>query len=295
MAGHKADAVDYVKRQGWPQDGIDFVSGITARLSTMRINSPASLDFMWGASFATGDPRYAGRIMDAVSAIAESDAYPVAHLLAASRFNTEAGRKRLRGFSEIYGKDKLVPLIVAGSALWALGSNADQHPFVKEALVSRSNADANPEMRYILSYVRFHSENDPITIHQDDQIGLMLSMNPDDQFVKRAVESNDLKRGMNDFRNEFTMGEPVYLALMVFQKTSDPTAAMFEITSPNGEVLQRRAAQFSAPAEKSLRAFAVEVERPHLAAIGAYTVTGTFRTGDGPPLTITNQFFLKRE
>lgn len=108
--------------------------GLPSRLSAIRIVSATHLDILWGASFASGDGRHVRKILDVMAATAnrsEAIALDVAGVMIAMAGGPPEPLETLR---HRYGNDEAYRIVLAATALWALLSNAQQHPFVEAAI-----------------------------------------------------------------------------------------------------------------------------------------------------------------
>ncbi|WP_152036702.1 hypothetical protein [Burkholderia pyrrocinia] len=106
---------------------------LPASLSMIRARTPSDFDLLWGASSATGDPRYCMIILDAFRSYANEGNN--AKVLVAIEKEVEKGSKGdLRWVRQQWGDAKSIELIYMASALWGLKSNASQHVFVRAAI-----------------------------------------------------------------------------------------------------------------------------------------------------------------
>ena len=105
-------------------------AGLPNRLADLRIAIPTHLDILWGASFASGDGRYVLMIIDFMARTANRSE-PIA--LDVARVAAGAARKdfaELGKLKDKYDQRLLLEIAYAGTAAWALTSNARQHGFV---------------------------------------------------------------------------------------------------------------------------------------------------------------------
>ncbi|HKY88148.1 MAG TPA: hypothetical protein VJL90_15430 [Pseudorhodoplanes sp.] len=108
-------------------------TGLPPRLEDIRIRTPTHLDILWGASFASGDPRYARMIMNYIAQVAnrsELIALDVARTTAAIMGGPQDVLKELKNK---YGNEGAYEMIVAGTAMWGLYANSRQHAFIEQA------------------------------------------------------------------------------------------------------------------------------------------------------------------
>jgi hypothetical protein len=102
-------------------------------LEMVQAQTPSDFDVLWGASFATGDPRYCLKILEAFRSYANKDNN--AGVLVVIEREIEKGSKGdLRWVRQKWGDAKTIELIYMATALWALRSNGAQHEFVDRAI-----------------------------------------------------------------------------------------------------------------------------------------------------------------
>jgi hypothetical protein len=111
-------------------------SGLPARLDDLQVVTATHMDILWGASFASGDPRHARKLMDFLARIAnrsERVALDVAKIAVAVMGGRKESLGELRGR---YGDNEFREIVFAATALWGLASNARQHDFVDRAVAA---------------------------------------------------------------------------------------------------------------------------------------------------------------
>lgn len=130
MGGPPGAAVALAEAFNWPAEQKAKASTLP-RLSGYRIRGPGDLDLLWGAAFATGDPRYPRQILDYfIASLDGADPRDVGRLADLSRKRDTAA---LRAMRESYGDDaRFKALIGPSTALWSLESNARQRAFVRQ-------------------------------------------------------------------------------------------------------------------------------------------------------------------
>jgi hypothetical protein len=137
LAGQDTKArsvVDHLKASG---SAVPDLARIPSSLDAVEAIGPSEFDLLWGASFATADPRYCLKILDRFAAVANVDGNADDMVTIARTYGTGADRHWV---VEKRGPDKARELIIQASALWALDSNARQHEFVRVALGKYINA-----------------------------------------------------------------------------------------------------------------------------------------------------------
>jgi tetratricopeptide (TPR) repeat protein len=128
LAGQQERAESLVEKlKSWNAVTPDLAN-IPTSLGAVEPVGPKEFDLLWGASFATGDPRYCSKILTrfAATANAGDNADDLVHLVR----NFESGSDQ-HWIVEKRGNDRARELMVVSTALWALHSNAQQHLFVQ--------------------------------------------------------------------------------------------------------------------------------------------------------------------
>ncbi len=107
------------------------LADVPPSLDAISVSGPSDFDFLWGASFASADPRYCWRILNHFATVANVDgnAEDMVTLV----------RDRENGTDEHWivqkrGAAEAQDLIAQSTALWALYSNSLQHEFVRTAV-----------------------------------------------------------------------------------------------------------------------------------------------------------------
>jgi tetratricopeptide (TPR) repeat protein len=129
LAGQQARAESLVgKLKSWDYSAVPNLAAVPASLEAVDAAGPSDFDLLWGASFATGEPRYCAKILKRFAEVANADdnADDLVHLVR----NMEGGRDQ-QWIVEKRGADKARELVLASTALWSLHSNAQQHAFVR--------------------------------------------------------------------------------------------------------------------------------------------------------------------
>jgi hypothetical protein len=128
MAGQQARAEALVRSIKSRDAVAPDLATIPLSLDAIEPVGPSELDLLWGASFATADPKYCSKILARFARVANSGDYAddLVHVVR----NMQIGADQ-QWLVDKRGKDATPELIVASTALWALHSNALQHPFVR--------------------------------------------------------------------------------------------------------------------------------------------------------------------
>jgi hypothetical protein len=108
-------------------------AGLPSRLEDLRISTPTHLDILWGASFASGDARYAQMIIEFFAQTANRSELIALDVAQAALAMAGGPKDRMPKLREKYGDDQARQIIFAAVALWGLQSNARQHAFIGQA------------------------------------------------------------------------------------------------------------------------------------------------------------------
>jgi len=128
LAGQQAKAEPLVEKLKSKDVAVPDLSTIPSSLEAVEAVGPSEFDLLWGASFATGDPRYSLKILRRFAAIANTgeNTDDLVHLARDKAHGNDPG-----WIVDKRGKDGATELINASIALWALHSNSEQHAFVQ--------------------------------------------------------------------------------------------------------------------------------------------------------------------
>jgi tetratricopeptide (TPR) repeat protein len=131
LAGQQARAESLVKTIKSRDAVAPDLSTLPPTLDAIEPVGPSELDLLWGASFATADPKYPSRILARFARVANTGDYAedLVHVVR----NLQSGADQ-QWLVDKRGKAAAPELIVASTALWALHSNALQHQFVRSVV-----------------------------------------------------------------------------------------------------------------------------------------------------------------
>jgi hypothetical protein len=135
----------------------DFTHGPSS-LDAMLATGPTEFDMLWGASFATGDPRYCSKILARFAGMANVDGNAEDILAIAKAAGTGAD---MHWVVDKRGAAKARDLTNIASALWALNSNAQQHEFVRKVVGDYVQAHpTEPASKTLLALARAYGHYD---------------------------------------------------------------------------------------------------------------------------------------
>ena len=152
LGGQQAKAQSRVATLKSKNDEAPDLARIPSSLDAVEAVGPNEFDLLWGASFASGDPRYCSKILArfATTANVGDNADDLVRLAR----NRESGSDQ-QWVVEKRGRDNARELIIMSTALWALRSNAQQHVFVRQVLQQYVTAHpSEPATKAIVSLDR---------------------------------------------------------------------------------------------------------------------------------------------
>ena len=158
LAGQDTKARSVADRLRASGSAVPDLARMPSSLDAIEAIGPSEFDLLWGASFASGDPRYCLKILDRFAAVANVDGNADDMVTIARTYGTEADRHWV---VEKRGPDKARELIIQSSSLWALDSNARQHEFVRVALGKYVNSHPQePASKALLALVQAYGSYD---------------------------------------------------------------------------------------------------------------------------------------
>jgi hypothetical protein len=165
LAGQPTRAQDLVKVLKSKDEAAPNLATIPTSLDAVQAVGPPEFDLLWGASFASGDPRYCSKILARFAAVANvgDNADDLVHLAR----NMESGQDQ-QWIVDKRGPDKARELVPVASALWALHSNAEHHPFVQtvmtEYITAHSTEPAAKALSALAQEYGYYQLNKVITL-----------------------------------------------------------------------------------------------------------------------------------
>jgi hypothetical protein len=131
LAGQGERAQSMVDRLRKSGAAAPDLARIPSSLDAVAATGPSEFDMFWGASFATGDPRYCVKIIEHFAAIAnvQGNAEDMVTIV-----RGRGTRADMHWLDVKRGADEARNLIEQSTALWALDSNVRQHEFIRVAV-----------------------------------------------------------------------------------------------------------------------------------------------------------------
>lgn len=136
MSGNQAVAAKLkpkLDQAGQDEKLAEALGNLPAKLEDLSVRSPAHLDVLWGAAFASGDERYVRMIIDFFAQVANRSETMTGDI-AKVVIGMAGGPKDIFGeLKNRYGVNAGL-IVVAAAALWATETNARQHAFVEQTV-----------------------------------------------------------------------------------------------------------------------------------------------------------------
>lgn len=123
-------ARELARRLGVPESQFSQLD-IGSTLLERDMMSPSAQGMLWGASFATGDPRYAQRILDQYVAIANRPDINLDDVVHSIRIMPGYSADIIAKLKQSQGDKVALDVWLAANALWTLERNSSLHDFVK--------------------------------------------------------------------------------------------------------------------------------------------------------------------
>ena len=117
------------------------------------IRTGTHLDLVWGAAFATGDERFPTMIASFVAQTANRSELVAIDVALVAVALSGGPRDILGTLRSKYGDQGAREIVIAATGLWALGSNARQHPFVASAVEKYVQAHSGTPANKALSVI----------------------------------------------------------------------------------------------------------------------------------------------
>lgn len=293
LGGHDQLALEHAQRRELPENFIRIAQDASWDIHKLNIDSPGTLDLLWGASFATGNPEFSHNIIDLLIAVARGDQFDIRDVFMASDLLNHEKPGFIESLVEKYGKERFVDLLVASTGLWGLASNAQQHDFIFQALTSRLADAQEANDRYVLEYVAFRAVSSSTRQGDNDAVAVMLSGTRDLAPAMDAAEKGDVKAIVSHMRIEFGHDDEMAVLASVFRKTGEELSYTVKMINPLDEFMDFGPFMLGETGEPSIYADGFALPKDFRQEPGAYWVRAVFTVGT-QELQLDNQFFLYR-
>lgn len=128
LAGQRERALSFARQSGLSDRESAVIRDMPV-LQRLTVRNGTELDFLWGAAFATGEPRYVRTIVRRFVQIADRP-QAADDILAVSEF-LRSKQGDLNSLKERHDRAGLLDIAMAGAMLMALARNAAEHDFIR--------------------------------------------------------------------------------------------------------------------------------------------------------------------
>jgi hypothetical protein len=305
MAGRQDDAKSAALAYQWSEQQISALESAIRRIPDISALSPDTgneLDMLWGAFFASGNKAYVERILLAYHARASNpnidtkDIFLVARTMGA-RLKHPAAVDEIKNLRKRYPDDQAAQaLILAATALWALGANARQYERVLEIVLGHlATVSDMPGAGALGAYTAQAS----VAVAGSAQERAILTTTSDQrmfdamgaaQFVPADVFKN--------YRKTFGKNDPGYVAILIFTSAKESMDYSVRIKGPGSVLINHPAAKVVGPKEPgraSIQRVVVPFKAPTDAPPGIYQVSARFRPSGRPQFELKTLAYVDPE
>ena len=135
------------------------LANLPLRLEELHVVTPTHLDLLWGASFASGDERYARMIADFLAETANRSELIDIDVAKTVLARMGGPQEILGQLKDKYGEQVARQIIFASVAAWGIEANAQQQPFVDGFLTKYIAENPNSGTAKLLSALRPRRRN----------------------------------------------------------------------------------------------------------------------------------------
>ena len=300
-SGEAQRAAEYLQRNGWAQQTIDDLGRYPPALEAIVITRPDDLDLLWGAFFASGGLEHVSKIL----AFAHSPSklgVPLRDVLAIAILSIDAHGKdssgveaqRLRGRYSRLDEEGVQQVLLATTAMWAIGSNAKQHPLISDYLKQRIAQSPNADNALFLRWAVFQQEYPNSVAIQDGEsvLATMITVRSLDaaQALAQEWSVENLEAGGT---REIELGTPPIVLQIIYNKLRCDGEYFLVLTEPGGAIREYAHSPLDIPGAESSRHYNITTLAPdgfQVAGSYDYSLRITACGEEVPP--ISNGFFV---
>lgn len=290
LAGQTDQARVYVEQRNLPTTTRALIDGMPTDLNKIQIDSTQTLDLLWGASFATGRPQYTNLIMDMALQLIASGKYDVEDIITLSEVLQNPRNADGKYLVPKYGQQGVFDFLPTSTALWALGSNAKRHSFIRDALKKRLATTQPPDSIYALEYALFQATSKIAGKTENDVVQVTLSGSAQREVVEEASRVGDVATIAETFQVEFAKDEPVNIVTMMYLKVPAELYYLLVIEGPDGA--ETKIGPLTISGSRGIYVGTDPIPADRLKKRGLYTIESLFT--DGPSnFEAQTRFFLR--
>lgn len=293
-AGRRNDAKELAKAIALPKKSMDWLDRQPESPLDFAISNPSQLDILWGAFFGSGDLRYVVKITEVLKRAdvnANINLDDVFTIAADIRGKTPRFKEVLKQYSTS-GKDLVLELVLAGTALWALGSNATQHEVIGNYIREAYGKDQEGSLTVLMRRIFFAYEHPkPVATSDGESLSGIFFASPDADDIKTVTHPENRDRP-DRISSSLPRGKTFYLNQIY--KVSNGVSVTFsmKVVGPDGK--QVLAYGGSRPKRDQAYIFSTTTvaKGDHVQAPGIYRVTFIAESSDGQKMRVTKELFL---
>jgi hypothetical protein len=305
FAGETERAAAYAQRAGLSEKFIEHLREQPATIKVLPIRGSNDLDLHWGAFFASGDIDYVAKIADVVETSAKT--LPVGKIISyAGRISRKAHTQDMNPWIQSLDRPSQWKFILATTALWALGSNAQRHPNIANYVAARAGKDEGAQAAPAMQWIGFRLKS-PQTIVSGNgtnaRILMMAGKGPEigTMFIEQARSKNSDKAAFgSQLVKEMPAAQPLFISYIVIRTTPCEGEARLTVSGPENKVSGADSPSWSfppstlkAPGKKSSIVLqTVKIEGDRLARPGTYLYSLSLKVCDETIGPVQNGLFV---
>jgi len=305
MAGRRDDAKAAASAYRWSPQQIATLESAMQRMPDMSALSPSTgneLDMFWGAFSASGSARHVERILDAYHSRARDSRLDPKDVLAVAgtmgkRDREPAAVEELKKIRARYPDNQTArALVLAATALWALGANARQDELVSDIVLNYlASAHDIPATRVLAA----HTANASIAVAGNARDRAMLTTISDPSMFE-AIGAGQLARGelFKHHRKTFGRSDPGYVALLIFTGAGQSMEYSVQVKGPGNTLISHPPRTVRGPTESgqaSIHRALLPLKARNDALPGIYRITAKFRPGDQAPFELKTLTYVEHD
>ena len=267
LSGKRERAQKYVKLAGVAGKNWDYFNRLETGIMNLSVSSGSGQDVYWGASFATGDPKYTRKFLGEIAQFLEKSDIVTEDVSVLADSSRRDQNVKLLKIKELYSRDNIYPMLSAVAAVWSAHSNANQHAFIKAEL-NRVLAESGTEnLAYAIDRANRRQRHENPVIANTKSVNFIYSVAPKDQKgtieLLRSVSSSATKRQPGDssaravaetykkFSYDYLYGSVASVGLLTFEGKGPGGTVEIVIKPPSGK--SQTLNTLSIPASKRLK------------------------------------------
>ncbi|MEG3618759.1 hypothetical protein V5T82_09855 [Magnetovibrio sp. PR-2] len=297
MAGKRDLAVDYLQQSNINEALIAELKFLPQDIKAFHLTVPVHLDFLLGASYATGDGEYINRILDYVAVWLDADVFPSDDVM--KIVGLLMGKQPSRKIKEVLSQHKQVyrtNLYMTAAGIYYVGQNSAKHKFMQQTLFQRiasapRSALSNVFTKYrMVSDLEFSAPQLPhVSTYKIGDIEFFVYLTQNYDGAREAVADRNF-RGLSKYvASQFTSSDNLVVVFDFIIREEIYGEISLQITEPSGFVNEQRPFPIDG---KGYKTVALELFKLISTTPGPYTIAGTYSTTDGRQIKFSKKFVI---